>query len=179
MRNIGRPLTDIAKGRDLLLVGTNRDPERDRKMADEEAALRLFTGDPDTNYRYPQKGSPEELHCRRALARIVRDHMPGFSGEFLALAIDPDTKSRFIGTTPTRKIQFESVNRGNRSMWRRNVRIAEFIRMQLAECDQHEAAYAAAAEKFNISRSTAQSIWQWRVDALQDAAERQLWLARS
>jgi hypothetical protein len=151
----------------------------DSKIADAELIMRFFAGDGTTNYRFPKPDSPEELKARGALARVVRDYVPGFSGELLALAIDPDTPSRFVGMAPTRKVKFESVNRGRPAAWRRNVRVAEFIRRQLAECDQHEAAYAAAAAKFRISRSTAQSIWQWRVDAMQDAKHRELWRARN
>lgn len=179
MREKGRDLREVARERDLLLVGTNPDPDRERKMADEELIVKFFAGDGSARYRHPAPDSPEELRARAVLARTVREYVPGFSGELLALALDPDTKSRMIGMKPTRKIKFESVKRGLPSMWRRNVLIAGFIRSDFAQHGKLEAAISAATAKFKISRTTAQNIWQERCDAMKDAATRRLWEARN
>jgi hypothetical protein len=162
--------------RDWLLVATNPDPERDRKIADEVLSLRLLAGrHRDGNgrpvTRYLKHNSREEREARAALARCVRDHMRSFTGELLALAIDPHTSSRYIGMTATRRVRFESPARGKPAEWQRNLIIAEFIRKQLSRYSGNvEAANAAAMTEFGISRSTAQTIWKWREQAIKDAS---------
>jgi hypothetical protein len=163
----------VKQNRDVLHIATDPDPHRDQQMADEELALALLASD-GVGASYPKHNSAKEKECRKALARIVRDKLNGFSGELLALAIDPETPSRYIGMTPTRQIRFESVRRGRPSTWRRDVLIAGFIRRELARSQKLEAAYAAAMAKFKISRSTAQAIWNWHCRSIKDAQARGL-----
>src|SRR5580692_7700135 len=93
-------------GRDWLDVS-----EESRKGSDDELARKLLLGEPCN-----------QGDARAALARRIRDQMPGsFTRELLALAIDPETKSRFIGMVPARRIKFESVRRGRKPTWRRDL----------------------------------------------------------
>jgi hypothetical protein len=180
----GRDLQQVASERKVLLVATDPDPDRARKMADEEVVVGFFAGDGTDAPRYPAHNSKEEKTARAALARIVRDHMPGFSGEILALAIDPVTPSRFIGMKPLRTIRFESVARGKTSTWRRDLRVAHFIRTEIGHTAKRgkdgvprpkiEAALQAAVEEFGVSRATAQAIWKRHQEAMADALKRGL-----
>jgi hypothetical protein len=86
--------------------------------------------------------------------------MPGFSGELLALAIDPYTPSRFSGMKPTRRIRFESPARGKPSTWVRDRMVIGFVRQQLASAPKLEAAINAVSARFKISRRTVQDIWK-------------------
>src|SRR4051794_9857143 len=79
-------------------------------MADEELVMQLLAGwDGSAGEAvYFKKNSNGEARAREALARIIRAKLQGFSGELLALAIDPRTPSSIPGMKPTRKIQFEN-----------------------------------------------------------------------
>jgi hypothetical protein len=149
--------------RDWLWIGT----DYAKKIADEALVIGLFAGDEHGNF--PERDSPEELEARTALARIIRDQMCGFSAELLALAIDPETPSGAMGMTATRRIRFESLRRGRKPTWRRDMRIMERIRQELSRTNKLEAAYQAAILEFGISRSTAQAIWKWHCTALERA----------
>jgi hypothetical protein len=184
----GRDLLQVARERDILFVATDPDPNRARKMKDEEIVVKFFAGDGSDAPQYPPHDSTKEKEARAALARIVRDYVPGFSGEMLALAVDPDMPSRFIGMRPLRKIRFESVARGKASTWRRDLHIADFIRKEISNTaspgkdgvskPKIEAVLKAAEEQFGISRATAQRVWkeheqamaiadaEWRLGAL-------------
>lgn len=179
----------MSSNRDLLSVATAPDPDRARKASDDELARELLAGKVSKHggvVTYIKPGSQEEK-ARAALARRIRDLTPrGFTFELLALAIDPETKSDFIEMVPTRKIKFENPKTGNRSQWQRDLLIADFIRRQLPKeaikkVDRAkvagkkgkkltkiiesrgrgilEAAYAAACEKYGISRATVQEVW--------------------
>jgi hypothetical protein len=153
-------------------------------MADEEIIVGFFAGDGTEAPRYPTHNSKEEKKARAALARVVRDHIPGFSGEILALAIDPDTPSRFVGMKPLRTVRFESVARGRASTWRRDLHIAHFIRAEIGHTvirgkdgvpkPKIEAALHAAMQEFGVSRATAQAIWKRHQEAMADALTRGL-----
>jgi hypothetical protein len=143
-------------GRDWLVVD-----EQSRKAADDELSRKLLLGEPC-----------DQGAARAALARRIRDQMPGsFTRELLAMAIDPDTKSQFIGMMPTRRIKFESVRRGQKSTWRRDLLIMDRIRKELAQTNKLEAAYKAAMDEYGISRATAQAIWKRHSGAIADASK--------
>jgi hypothetical protein len=162
---------------DWLLAATDPDPNRAEKVADDELSMALLAGattKPGGSVQYLEPDSAEEKRARSALARRIRDHMPGFTGELLALAIDPDTKSRFVGMVPTRKIRFENLKKGHASRWRRDLIIAHFIEKQLAQGHKPEIAYAKACEEFGVSRGVAQRTLDWHREAMKDAAKRNL-----
>jgi hypothetical protein len=144
------------RGRDWLDVS-----EESRKVADDQLARKLLLGEPC-----------DQGEARAALARCIRDQMPGsFTRELLAMAIDPETKSRFIGMAPTRRIKFESVRRGQKSTWRRDLLIMDRIRQELGQTNKLEAAYNAVMCEYGISRATAQAIWKRHCAALTDASK--------
>src|SRR4051812_20727744 len=86
---------------ELDRVATRTD---DRAMADEAQSIRLLAGyDVDTGRTsFLKRNGPDERKAREALARLVREKMSGFSGELLALAIDPRTPSPWPDMKPTR-----------------------------------------------------------------------------
>ena len=150
--------------RDWLDIATNPDPERARKIEDETLALKLLAGFDEDEHgrprtRYLGKNSREERIACGALARLVRDKMGGFSGELLALALDPYTPSKTPGMKPTRQIQFESPSRGQPSTWARDLLVVNLIRTELFHSNKLEAAIQAAMQRFEIKRATAQAIW--------------------
>ncbi len=74
------------------------EPQRETAdaQADEAAAIRLLSGyctDSGANVDFPEHRSADEQRDRAALARLVRERLPGLSGELLALSIDPVTPS--------------------------------------------------------------------------------------
>src|SRR5271170_1439234 len=84
----GRDLQEVARERDLLLVATDPDPNRARKIADDLLCLRLLAGltqlDRDlVHVPFPDPGSDTEQRCRAALARVVRNYVPGNTGDLL------------------------------------------------------------------------------------------------
>jgi hypothetical protein len=171
MRNtvppIGRPLEEVARDRDLLRVATDRSADDDRKMADEELSLQLLAGrhfgangQPITRYLKPN--SPEERLARAALARIVREYMGGFSGELLALAIDPITPSKWPGTKPTRHVRFESPARGKPSAWARDLLVVGHIRRELfrSTTGKEDAALKSAEDAFGLTPAATAKIWR-------------------
>jgi hypothetical protein len=115
------------------------------------------SGQPIT--RYLKHNSPEEREARAALARRVRDSMSGFSGELLALAIDPLTPSSIPGMKPTRRVRFESPARGKSSTWARDSLVVDFIRRRRFDGWKQEAAIAAAMKQFGMKRSAVQAAW--------------------
>jgi hypothetical protein len=153
---------------------------QENRIADDELSLDLLAGARlATNgsktaaaIRYFDSNSEEEKLARQALARRVRDFMPGLTGELLALAIDPDTPSKYTGMVPTRRVEFKNVGTGFPSQWRRDLIVIDFIRKQLNAMwpagpipiddipkRKLEAAYAAAEKEYNLRRSTLQAIW--------------------
>ena len=163
----GRDLQDVARDRDLLQVATNPDPHRDRKIADEELSLRLLAGrhfgangQPIT--KYLPHNSAAEIEARGALARIVREHMAGFAGELLALAIDPYTPSKSPGMKPTRHIRFESPARGRPSTWARDLLVVGHIRRELfrSTTGKEDAALKSAEDEFGLTPAAAKKIWR-------------------
>jgi len=82
----------------------------DERMADEALSIQLLAGfDVDTGKRISfAHYSTDERKARAALARIIREKVNGFSGELLALAIDPQTKSTWLDMRPARKIKLKS-----------------------------------------------------------------------
>jgi hypothetical protein len=154
----------------------------DEKIADELLALRLLAGyavdDHGQEFTdYPTQNSPEEQQARAALARLVRDAMPGMAGELLALAIDPRTPSPSWASAfgeeearrrmpPTRKIQFESPARGKSNNWARDLAVVHFIKEHMRQQRREHpdqkpklgAAYQAASERYDLSPNQAQTI---------------------
>jgi hypothetical protein len=124
------------------------------KIADEELSLQLLAG-----FRMGENGKPitgflkhnssQESKARAALARLVRDHMPGNSGELLALAIDPRTPSKDRMMKPTRRVRFESPARGRSSTWARALFVVDHIRQRTSMFnteDKEDAALKSAEE---------------------------------
>lgn len=143
------------------------DPQRSRKVADENLSLRLLAGFRMKNGlpvrgEFPGHNSFEERQARAALARIVRDHVPGFSGELLALAIDPLTPSKIPGMKPARRVVFTSPARGRSSTWARDMFVIEHIR-QLTTMfkteGKEDAALKSAENHFGLSYATVKSVW--------------------
>src|SRR5205823_1621457 len=67
----------------------------EQKIKDEMSMMRLLCGFRDdedgvATTDYPAENSPDERQCREVLAKEIRARVPGFVGELLALAIDPD-----------------------------------------------------------------------------------------
>jgi hypothetical protein len=136
-------------------------------VEDETLALRLLAGFArdgrgQATTQYLKSNSRDERLACAALARIVRDHVPGFPGELLALALDPHTASRIPGMKATRRVRFESPARGKPSTWARDLLVIDCIRTELfrSKTGKLEAAIKAAMDHFTISRATAQSIWR-------------------
>jgi hypothetical protein len=154
------------------------------KIADELLALRLLAG-----YAIDEKGqeftayldqnSAEEQQACAALARLVRDAMPGFVGELLALAIDPRTPSPSWVSAfgeeearrrmrPTRRIRFESPARGRPDNWARNLAVAHFITEHMEQQQRErpdwkpklESAYEDASKRYGFTPNQAQTIWR-------------------
>jgi hypothetical protein len=164
VRKIGRDIREVAKERGFLLLATDPDQERERKMADEALALHLLAGFQDGTpaIQYPKPNSSDEQIARAALARIVRDHVPGFSGELLALAIDPHTPSKTPGMVPTRRIRFESPARGQPSTWARDLLVIGAIRDALfhSSSGKEDAACKVAEDQFGLSPPAVKKIWR-------------------
>jgi hypothetical protein len=143
------------------------DPHRSRKVADEELSLRLLAGfrmknGSPTKGEFPKHNSFEERQARAALARIVRDHVPGFSGELLALAIDPLTPSKIPGMKPARRVAFTSPARGRSSTWARDMFVIDHIRQRTTMFnteDKEDAALKSAENRFDLTHATVKSIW--------------------
>jgi hypothetical protein len=157
----GRDLLEVARDRDLLNVATNPDPERERKIADEKLCLRLLAGYSvdDGKLGFPPSGSAEEWAARAALARVIRDHMKGFTGEFLALAIDPRTPSAApLSTRPIRFIRFDKP-RGRSPTIMRDLLVVGFIRRQRHKLGKEDAALLAAEREFRLGKSRTHAIW--------------------
>jgi hypothetical protein len=133
-------------------------------IADEELVMQLLAGWDGSAGEpvYCKKNSNEEARAREALARIIRAKLHGFSGELLALAIDPKTPSPIPGMKPTRKIQFENPKRGKPSQWARELLIVGFIRreMRKGKNGKLEPCLLEAEKKFGLSRSRLHEIWQ-------------------
>ena len=162
-----RDIRDVARERGFLLLGTDPDPERERKIADEELSIELLAGmttgpDRQAVTCYPEKNGRRECEGRKALARIIRDHVPGFAGELLALAIDPSTPSKVPGMTPTRHIQFESRAQGKQSQWARDMLVVHTIRHALfhSTSGKEDAACAEAEKAFGLSAAAVKKIWR-------------------
>jgi hypothetical protein len=157
----------IMRGRDLLDIATDPDPERERKIADETLSMQLLAGVHFSKkgrpaIRYLKHNSAEERNARAALARTVRDFMPGFSGELLALAIDPRTPSKIPGMAPTRRIRFESPARGKSSQWARDLLVVGAIRRALfhSKTGKEDQACAVAEQQFGLSPAAVKKIWR-------------------
>lgn len=140
------------------MAGSDKD-----KMADEALSIRLLAGfDVDSGHTsFLKHNSFEERNARAALARVVRDQMRGFSGELLALAIDPRTASTWPNMKPARKIRFESPGRGKGSTLMRDKLIVDFIRRQRfnGTTDKIDPHLAAAEKHFGLKRSRVHQIW--------------------
>ena len=159
----GRDLQDVARDRDLLLVATT-DPQHDRKVADEKLCLWLLTGYSVDDGKYgkvgfPKSGSKEEWAARAALARAVRDQMAGFSGEFLALTIDPRTPSPPpMVTRPVRAVKFNKP-RGKPPTVMRDLLVVDYITRQRRVLGKEDAALLAAEGEFKLRKSRTHAIW--------------------
>lgn len=137
------------------------------KIIDEERALQLLAGFAYDRSgvpicRYPASKSQEERETRAALARLVRDYMPGFAGELLALAIDPATPSAILGMKPTRRVEFRSVAQGRPSTWARDKLVVDHIRQRTTMFNtegKEDAALKSAEEQFHLRPATVKSIW--------------------
>jgi hypothetical protein len=149
-----------AAGKRVFGVESSRTDEE--KMADESLSIQLLAGfDVDTgNLISLAHNSAAELKARAALARIIREKMNGFSGELLALAIDPHTKSARHGWRPARKIKFEKP--GRKSTMLREKQIIDYIRrMRFDSTEPRDMKYYlnSAAHKFGLKYSRVHSVW--------------------
>jgi hypothetical protein len=151
------------KGRDWLDVATG-DPERDRKIKDTKLCLRLLAGYSvdDGAIGFPKTGSEAEWLARAALARSVREGVRGFTGEFLALAIDPRKPSNWPGMRPIRTISFDKP-RGRQRTWGRDLLVINFIRKRLRDLKKEDAALRAAEIEFKLKKSRVHEIWSERL----------------
>jgi hypothetical protein len=144
------------------------------KMLDEALSIRLLAGfDVDSGQTtFLKNNSPEERRAREALARLVREKMKGFSGELLALAIDPRTPSPWKDMKPTRRVRFESPGRGKSSTLMRDKLVVDFIRSERRRSDDGklEPCLKAAEVRFKIGRSRAHAIWKAYENMLKAAA---------
>jgi len=147
--------------RDVLLVRAGPDPEQERKIADEKLCLRLLAGYSvdDGKVGFPQAGSAEEWAARAALARIIREYVKGFVGEYLALAIDPRTPSRSATARPIRFVRFDKPRGSRPPTTLRDLLIVGFIRERLRELGKEDAALRAAEQKFALRKSRVHKIW--------------------
>ena len=158
--------------RDIIDLHFDRLREDDELMQNEEMILRLLCGyarkNGKTAISYLKKGGPEERAGLKALAAEVRRKMTGFSGELLALAIDPWTPSKIPGMKPTRRIKFESPARGKSIAWIRDLEIVALVnktlRVQSAKMKpgakvKLDAALAAAEKEYGLSRTRIHKIW--------------------
>jgi hypothetical protein len=132
----------------------------DDKMADDMLALELLAGSP--NGRNSKHFSQREKQLRAALARRIRDQMGGYTGELLALAIDPFTASAWPGMKPTTKLKFMRQGRPSSLLIER--RVVAFIREQIGKSKSQRASldsYLKAAEDaFGLSRTRVHEIWK-------------------
>jgi hypothetical protein len=142
----------------------------EEKMADDMLALELLAGSP--NGKNPKHFSRGEKKLRAALARRIRDQMGGYTGELLALAIDPFSGSTWPGMKPTAKLKF--VRQGRPSSLLTERRVVAFIRAQIGKSNNPEASldsYLNAAETaFGLKRSRVHEIWHANEKRLSDAA---------
>jgi hypothetical protein len=147
----------------LLLVATDPDPERERKIADEKQCLWLLAGYLVDAGKYgkvgfPKKGGPDEWAARAAAARLIRDHIKGFTAELLALAIDPRTPSHNpLLKRPIRVIRFDKP-RGKPPTVMRNFHVIDFIRKQCS-LGKEDAALLEAEREFHLGKSRTHAIW--------------------
>jgi hypothetical protein len=135
----------------------------DERMADEVLSIQLLAGfDVDTGKQISfTHNSADERKARAALARIIREKMNGFSGELLALALDPQTKSTWPDMRPARKIKFEKPGRPSTLI--RDKRIVDYIRrLRHNSTEPHDMKYflnAAAATFGGIKYNRVHAIW--------------------
>jgi hypothetical protein len=98
----------------------------------------------------------------------------GFSGELLALAIDPRTPSTWPDMKPTRRIQFVSPGRGKNSTLMRDKLVVDFIRkLRFKETEPNiplDSYILAAQKKFGLGRSRVHAIWRAYEKILEDAS---------
>jgi hypothetical protein len=144
----------------------NEKPKRTdaEKIADEALSIRLLAGwDVDSGKQVNLKhNSVDETKARAALARIIRERMSGFSGELLALAIDPKTESSWPDMRPARKIKFEKPGRPSTLM--RDKMVVDYIRrLRFNSTEPHDMKFflMQAADKFgpSLSYSSVHAIW--------------------
>jgi hypothetical protein len=157
-------------------VTENRERTDVERMADEAWSIALLAGwDVNSGKQISLKhNSTDERTARAALARIIREKMNGFSGELLALAIDPQTKSSWPDMKPARKIKFEKPGRPSTLM--RDKLVVDYIRrLRFNSTEPHDMKFflMQAAEKFGpgLGYSSVHAIWS--------AHEKRLEVARS
>ena len=155
----GRDLREVARDRDLLLVATDPDPNREEEIADYSQCLWLLAGFSNGTVGFPKTGSKEEWAARAALARYIRHRLKGDIAELLALAIDPRTKSpNPFFKRSTRIFRFDKP-RGKPPTVMRDFMVVDFIRKQWSELRKEDAALRAAELTFGLGRSRTHAIW--------------------
>ena len=148
-------------GTQVFFVGPNPDPEAERKIADEKLCLWLLTGYSvdDGKIGFPKSGSTEEWAARAALARRIRDDMGGFTGDFLACAVDPRTPLAPPSVArPIRRIRFDKP-RGKPPTVMRDLLVVDFIKRKLSELIKEDAALLEAEREFNLHKSRVHALW--------------------
>jgi hypothetical protein len=108
--------------------------------------------------RYLRKGSAEEKHARRALAKVLRTAKPLDLGLrwYLADLVDPDTD------TP-RRIVFENRGAGRQSNADIEKQVAESLWREKQAGGKIEAAIKLAKKDFGLERSSVKKIWRvWK-----------------
>lgn len=151
-------MREVARDRDLLLVGTDPDPNREQEVADYYLCRWLLAGfSRDGKVGFPASGSREEWDARAALARYVRGRLKGNIAELLALAIDPrtDSPNPFL-KRPTRIFRLDKP-RGKPPTVIRDFMVVDFIRKQRSS--KEDAALRAAEQKFGLGKSRTHAIW--------------------
>jgi hypothetical protein len=145
----------------------------DEKMADEALSIALLAGwhvDSGKQINLTHN-SADELKARAALARIIREKMNGFSGELLALAIDPQTESTWPDMRPARKIKFEKPGRPSTLM--RDKLVVDYIRrLRFNNTEPNDMKFylMQAAEKFGgLSYSSVHAIWNAHEKLIEEA----------
>jgi hypothetical protein len=102
---------------------------------------------------FPEPGSNTERRCRATLARVVRDHVPGNTGDLLALAIDPKTPATSPMLEPTRYVTFGPCNRGTQPNSMRDIMIVADYRAALREqADAKDAELRACIDRITNPR---------------------------
>jgi len=112
-------------------------------------------------HRYYKPDSPQDKHCREALARVLRSSQPlgRQLRDMLASAIDPEPNPTTFPSWSARELVFKKRGKGAPPDPGAKNHIADFIWQEAKAGKGVEKAVEAAQDRFNLSREAVYDIW--------------------